>query len=458
LSPALQARALFALAAGLITWQLFVPPALGVADNGDYPKLIGGACIGGEHPVFDYVAFTYERAPANCYHSRMMTSAWLPFGITLAVTRPFTGNRYDLRFLGAAWAVLFLLAFAMLQRVARGRPWVPVAALLIFCGATYVPWFNSFYFDTASYVFLCLAVVAVIRLMTCETVRMADYVVAAVAVLLFALSKAQHAALALPLIAGFWLDFGRPGFPGRPVRIGVTAVIVFSALAMFVTSPRYYQTVNTWNALFYQALPHAASPSADLASIGIDTAMKRYVGKHAFLPDSPTNDPAQVAAFGRVITPSRLVGYYLRHPAIAVLVFRDALADGSLQRVRMQIGARQYRLGNYEKDTGEPPEAQSHFLDFWTSWKTVVFGNRPWLYAAWAVVLLAALWTLALRQPSKIRPRIVALSAMWTAMVVLAPFLVLFDGIDTGRHLFLFNAMLDMTVCGLIALIPARRG
>ncbi len=445
------------LAAALIAWQLFVPPALGVADNGDFPKLIGRACLGGEHPMFSYVAFTYVRAPANCWNSGMITSAWLPFRITLAAVQPFSGDHYDLRFLGAAWAVLFLAAFAMLQRLARDRPWVPVAALLIFCSATYVPWFNSFYFDTASYVFLCLAVVAVIRLTICETVRFPDYAVAAVAVLLFAVSKVQHTALALPLIAALWLDFGRPGFPGRLVRIGATAVIAFSALAMFVTSPWEYQTVNTWNALFYQALPHAANPAADLASVGIDTAMTQYVGKHAFLPDSPLNDPVKAAQLARVITPARLVRYYVRHPAIATLVLRDALADGSLQRVRMQIGPQQFRLGNYEQNTGKPPFAQSHFLDFWTSWKTAVFGNRPWLYAAWTVALLAALWTLALRQPLKFRPRVVGLTAIWTTMVVLAPFLVLFDGVDTGRHLFLFNAMLDMTVCGLAGLIPGPR-
>lgn len=445
------------LAAALIVWQLFVPPALGVADNGDYPKLIGRVCLGGDHPVFDYVAFTYVKAPANCWDSGMITSASLPFRITLAAAAPFSRGRYDLRWLGAAWAVLFLAAFAMLQRLARGRPWVPAAALLVFCSATYVPWFNSFYFDTASYVFLCLAIVGVTRLMLCESVRRADYVIAAAAVLLFALSKAQHTALALPLIAALWLDFGRPGFPGRLVRVTATGIIALSALAMFVTSPRSYQTVNTWNALFYKALPHAANPADALASIGIDPAMTQYAGKHAFMPDSPMNNPVKAAELGRVITPSRLVRFYLQHPVITGLVLRDALADGSLQRVRMQIGARQYRLGNYEKDTGEPPEAQSHFLDFWTDWKAAAFGNRPWLYGAWAVALLVMLWTLALRLSPKIRPRVTALTAIWTTMVVAAPLLVLFDGIDTGRHLFLFNAMLDMTVCGLVGFIPARR-
>ena len=46
-----------------------------------------------------------------------------------------------------------------------------------------------------------------------------------------------------------------------------------------------------------------------------------------------------------------------------------------------------------------------------------------------------------------------AIAAIWTTMVVLAAVLVMFDGVDTGRHLFLFNAMLDMTACGLLCFL-----
>jgi hypothetical protein len=37
-------------------------------------------------------------------------------------------------------------------------------------------------------------------------------------------------------------------------------------------------------------------------------------------------------------------------------------------------------------------------------------------------------------------------------MMALAPIIVMFDGIETGRHLFLFNMLLDVTICAVIAL------
>ena len=450
--------ALLALCAGLVAWQLFVPPSLGVADNNDYPKLIGRVCLGGSRPLFEYAAFDYRQAPEYCWDSRLFTSAALPLRIVLSASQPFARGRFDLRWLGAFYALLFLVAFHAFQRFARGlrpaaRLLAPAAALFVFGGASYVPWFNSFYFDTASYVFLLLAALAALRLMLRENVKTRDYLAALACALLLAASKSQHTAPALLLIPCFWLRFGRPNFPPLPLRIAATVSLAALGLVMFATAPPWYQTINSYNALFYQSLPHSADPSGDLSRLGLDPAMARYVGQHAFLADSPMQDPVQTKAMGAYLSVRSLTGYYLSHPRIAALVFRNALDEGSLQRVRMKIGTRAYRLGNYAKTVGLPPEAQSHFLDYWSSLKVAVFGGRPALYAAYAAGLLAALWTLALRQPAKLRARLASAAAIWTAMAALAAVLVLFDGIDTGRHLFLFNAMLDMTACALLCFL-----
>jgi len=364
----------------------------------------------------------------------------------MAAAKPFTDGRFDMRWLGAVYALLFLVAFAMLQRLARvlrpiARLVVPASVVFVFCGASYVPWFNSFYFDTASYLFLWFAVLAFLRLMLRERVTTWDYVAALAGALVFETSKSQHTALALPLIACFWLR------SGRAWRIGATVAVVAAAVVMFATAPPWYQTINSYNALFYQSLPQAHDPAGDIAQLGMDPGMTRYVGKHSFLPDSPMQDVRETERLGRFLSVRSLTFYYLSHPRVAGLVFRNALAEGSLQRVRMQIATRQYRLGNYEKSVGKPPEAQSHFFDFWSGLKAAVFGNRPLLYGCYSAGLLTALWTLSRRA------RRTAIAAIWSVMVALAAVLVMFDGVDTGRHLFLFNAMLDMTACGLLCFL-----
>lgn len=449
------------LCAGLIAWQLFVPPALGVADNNDFPKLIGRFCLGPaapeQYPLFEYVSFSYSYGQRYCWDSELGTSAVLPMRIAiLGAKAVLPAERFDMRLLGAVYALLFLGAFHALQRLARrlrppARALLPPVALLIFGGASYVPWFNSFYFDTASYVFLMIAAVAVCRLVWRPEVGLWEYLLTAACAILFAASKAQHALLALPMLPCLWCAFGRLRFPARWLRAAVCAAIGLAAWLTLSAQPPWYRPVNLYNALFYKCLPRSSDPAADLAQLGVDPALLPYVGQHSFLPGSPMKDPQRLDQFRRQISTSKMVAYYLSHPRVAALVLLDALDEGSLQRVRMKIGRREYRLGNYERSAGRLPEAQSHFLDWWSELKAALFGGRPLLYLAYAAGLLSALWVLALRRPAEQRPRATSLVGALTGMVALAAAFVLFDGIDTGRHLFLFNALLDVAVCALVA-------
>jgi hypothetical protein len=233
----------------------------------------------------------------------------------------------------------------------------------------------------------------------------------------------------------------------------VTVLIAGGVAVMFGTVPRGYTTTSSYNALFYQALPRSSHPADDLRDLSLDASLQRYVGKHAFLPDSPIQTPAQLEAFAAILSPSKLASYFLSHPRTAFRVLAYALSEGSLLRVRMEIGPRQYRLGNYERSSGHPPESQTAFLTQWSDWKAAVFGNHPRRFAAYAVVLFAALWILAWRRRDPGRPRVVLVVAILTVMTGTALLVVLFDGVDTGRHLFLFNALLDMGFCAVVALV-----
>jgi len=162
--------------------------------------------------------------------------------------------------------------------------------------------------------------------------------------------------------------------------------------------------------------------------------------------------PQRVEEFGREVTLPKMAAYYLSHPRMTGLVFLNALSEGSLQRVRMKVGEREYRLGNYARSAGRPPEAQSRFLDSWSQLKGAIFGNRPVLYLAYGIGLVVALWAMVLRQPANLRPRVATLVCTLAGMLALAAVIVIFDGVENGRHLFLFNAILDITVCALLCL------
>ncbi len=272
-------------------------------------------------------------------------------------------------------------------------------------------------------------------------------------VIFFATAKSQHAALALMMLPCFWRSFGRAEFPGRPLRILATAAIVLAVGAMLVLPPRWYQSVATYNALFYQCLPRSQDASADLGRLGLDPALLSYVGQHSFSEGTPMQRPGMIEEFGRQVPLYKMVAYYLSHPRVSASVFLYGMEEGSLQRVRMKIGQREYRLGNYAKAAGHPPEAQSGFFDVWSQLKVAALGNRPIAYLAYAIGLQILLWALVWRQPANVRPRTATLAAALMGMLAFAAIIVMFDAVDTGRHLFLFNALLDVAVCVAVSLV-----
>lgn len=460
---ALHQAALFVLCAALLCWQLFLPPSLGLADNNDFPKLTGSFCLGPaspqDHVLFDYVTFSYRYDPRYCWDSGLVSSAALVLSGALQVGKlVLPAGRFDLRLLAAIYVLLFLVAFHGLQRLARGLSgiacWLlPTAAWFIFSGASYVPLFCSFYLDAAAYVFLLLSIVTACRLVFKPEVRPWDYLLTAVCVVLFATAKSQHALLALPMIPCFWCSFGRATFPRPPLRILAIAAIVFAVGAMLTLPPRWYQSVATYNVLFFQCLPRSHDARVDLVELGLNPAFLQYVGQTAFSPGSPMRSPQVMEEFGQRVPLRKMVAYYLWHPRVSVQVFLYAMEEGSLQRVNRKVGQREFRLGNYPKSSGRPPGAQSRFFDAWSAFKAALFGNHPVPYVAYAAGLVAALWTLVLRLPGNLRPRAVLLAGALSGMLIVAAITVTFDAVETGRHLFLYNALLDVGVCGLASLL-----
>lgn len=450
--------ALLVLCAALVIFQLFVPPILGVADNNDFPKLMGRFCLGKEnHNLFEYATFFFQYDQKYCWNSELPSSAVLPLRIAVEIAKVISpAGQFDLRILGALYAGMFLFTFWLLQVSVRelqprARLLVPAVVLLIFDTATYIPSFSTFYFDTASFIFLLLSAILICRMALRPFVSTREYLTTAAVVLLFTTSKTQHTILGLLLIPAFLLPFGRLQFPSKPFRIGAAASIVIASILMFAATPRWYLATNYYNALFFQYLPRSSNPAADLAQLGIDPGMIRYVGQHAFLPDSPMQTQSGINAFSKQVSTGKMVQYYVTHARTSAQVLNHALDEAGLQRVRMEIGTREYRLGNYEQSSGRAPEAQSRFLDFWTALKTAIFGNRGALYGLYAFALLGGAWICALRSAASLRAPAMTIAAMLSAMVIAAAAIAMVDAVETGRHLFLFNALLDVTVCGLVA-------
>lgn len=441
-----------ALVVLLLVFQLFVPPALSVANDHDFEKILGRLCLG---PVptsgpayFDYAVLRYTWDADSCIDWPMRTTNQPAFAAGLFLDRLFFSKTdFDLRFMGVIYGLIFLAGFASLQHALRRLPLrVSVAAqlawILVACNAVYVPLFNTLYFDALSLATLTGALAWTGLAALPAEPDAGSVLMASLWLSVLAGSKSQHAPLALLFIPALWIRH----VPGKPrllaARVAGAAIVLAGAALSIGTMPRFYQGEATFNALFYRILPAVPDPAGYLAETRIPVSWARYSGEVAFAEDVPLRDPDYEEQFGNWFGPVDLIRLYLRHPSAAWLIARENLDEASMDRVRIRMSGVPHRLSNYEESLGKPPQAVSHCFTVWAALKDALFGGRPLAYLAFILLVVLCAWILA--PPG---PPVRLLLALVTLALAVEFAICMLDGADGGRHLTLFGFLLDLLVC-----------
>src|SRR5581483_237855 len=191
---------------------LFVPPAVGLADGGDFPKVTRAFDMDAVAPEnddrwFKYIFLDYKFDPNWHWWGGFPTSEMLllmaAIGINRFVAKP---GMFDLRVIGAVHAAVFLVALALFLPLLRRAPplrrtTLILAALLVFCDVGYVSYYNSFYMDAPAFLFLLLTIVFFLRMYSVDVASRFDRAGFLVACVLFVTAKSQHSLAGL-LIAG----------------------------------------------------------------------------------------------------------------------------------------------------------------------------------------------------------------------------------------------------------------
>ena len=388
-------RALFAVAAALLFYQV---STIGLANNGDFPRIAGRLSLcpegGWDQNRFTYFVSVYRELPACHWDSEIPTSAML---LVRAARLLHTGTTFPIRYLG------FLQA-AILLGLLWHWPW----AALLFLDVSYVAYFNSFYLEAASLLFLLATVAAALR-------RKAQWFL--LAALLLVTCKTQHAMLAVPLSAYAFRAF-------RPWKASaaITALLLAAAAAMVHFTPLDYKASNLWNSAFVSLLPH--DPAA-LAALHAGPEFLPFIGRNAYqFPDQATAD-LYIRAFYSRCGYRDLASYYLTHPVMAAR--RIAEAGSELRHVRPTY------LGIYERGS-----ARWWTYSWWSDLKSAAYRRVPWLVA----LVFAATIPLLSRSPHR------ALLVLLLAMAALEFTLSCFgDSTLDYRHNFLFHAITDIWLC-----------
>ena len=445
---------------GILCCILFIRPITGVADNGDFARIMNST---GLHYISDSSSDKYFGYVNRLYK----TSFILPFGggyfstelpivlLAVFISRTLLNTElFDIRFLAAIYTLIFTGAVFLAVGCIRKRSGfsgavAALALIFVFCDTGYISYFNSLYGEPVSSVFLLVLSGSVLFLVSRDKPPVWGLVLFGISAVIFAGAKIQNspagilAALLLVRVAGLRKDV----LWIKASLLLAASVIVVSALCYFGVSDDI-KICNKYQTVFYGILKGSDDPERDLGELGIDPSLAVLAGTNYFMQEYPVDirTPEFKEMLSTKVNHFNILAFYLRHPGRLLRKLEYAAGNG----FKLNQG-----FGNFEKYTGVEYKQVTGVFNFWGRFKQNVL---PHTLLFIAVVYLAALLVI-IHEYIRNRGKTARFTAEFTGFILLTGVTqfvlpIIGDGdADLSKHLYLFNVSFDLlAVAGLIYL------
>ncbi|AJY75481.1 hypothetical protein [Paenibacillus beijingensis] len=448
--------------AGILIYLLFGHPFIGVADNGDFLRVIATSGLNYDPDGTDYrdrfFGYAHMHYAYETFRGAYISTQIIPVIIARYIGWIWDRHLFDIRVLALIYMILMASAAYLIVRTgktsSRAAGIVLAAAVLfVFFDIGYAAYFNSFYGEPVSFLFLLLT--AGTGMMLAGQERPSPKLLAAffVCVLMLACSKIQNTPIGI-VFALYGLRFVRLRYDWswrKLVLICCAGLFVLSA-AMYVFAPKQLKHINIYQTVFYGILNGSPDIEGDLKALGLPPELAVNAGTNFFQTDTVIKQdaPEMKAMFYDRISHKDVLLYYLTHPQ-RLLQKMDKAAGSSMT-------IRPYYLGNYEKEVGKPYGAIAYAYSGWSELKRQYMPHSLlFIILFYALYYAVALIEYARSISTSVRIRIELL--MLVGFVGFFSFIVpiLGDGLaDLEKHLFLFNVAFDMMAVTAVVWVVYR--
>jgi hypothetical protein len=430
------------VAAAILTYQLFIPPVVGLADQGDFARIIGtfGYAPEDRSATIAFVAQKYvPDSAARKPEWEQPSSEYLFVASAILLNKIISPDgKLDIIVIGAVHALAFLAAFARLLLVTkqyRASPVLWIIGLVALTDVGYAAYWNSFYAEPASCIFFLLLAAESIAICNSERVSPRQIALWSLWAILFVMAKAQNEPLGILLtLFSMRLCWWTKERATRQLAFLASALIAAATLFNIVTIPARVQWADAYNHMFLAILPESRNPSADLKAFGLQPALAEYSGTGAWSPGSAFQGMVESGLIGNQITHAAIARFYLQRPA---RIWRHAKI-----LLPIAFSLRPEWCGNFERTAGHPPGARSAAFTLWSGFHQQVLrriGKLILILLFFSPAFAVIAWIRLPEQRRHIELLALLSVSCLTAFLVAA----LGDAWDNVKHLFLFNLMLD---------------
>lgn len=436
---------------------IMLPPVIGVADNGDFSRLMrlaGFQYLDPDESYDDrYFAYAHQYfGYKSNWGSSYVTTQVVLLSVVGWLARLFDGEVFDIRWLGAVYTGMLATAIYLFIRnadaVAGNRAATAIYGvfaagmlLFVFGDIGYLAYFHSFYGEPYALLGMLLSVAAIMAMTQADKPsgwQLALLVSAAVAV---ATSKIQHAPFGFAFGLIVWRMAGLRDDKRwrRMTHVGL-GILLGSSVLMLVFAPGGLKQINLYQSVFYGILKDSPDARRDMMELGIPERYLPLAGTNYFQKDVaiPQDDPVLRREVLQKLSHKDVALYYLRHPERLWQKLNKAAENG--------VSVRPSYLGNYDASAGKPRGALSDTFDTYSDWKSHHMPHSlSWFAGCWLAYLavLGLLWRNAVSRRVRARLETMAIISLCGLFALVVP--ILGDGeADLGKHLFMFNVCFDM--------------
>lgn len=457
------------LTLAIIAYVLFQYPQPGIADQGDFDRVmfVSGLELKAEDvndPNFvrflDYTVTDYKISEVSILSplSRLKATS-ISYIITLIsfICKVCGQDIFKTGYLAIAYVLMYVFAMYTIIRFLNIDNRIKLTflvsiALLVFLDGNYLVWFNSLYGEPMMITTLMLYVAAWVYyihdryVLKSEDKVFAKIIFVYLAAFLFLGAKMQVLS-ALPIIM-FMLAmlFWENRHIIKPYQAGLLCILY----CILIAYPLGLNLVNKdiskdtqYDSVFYGILKDSQNPTQDLIEMGLNPDMAVDAGKHAFLEKGeyikyvPHSQITQEEFYSKMSN-AKLVKFYLTHPA--------RLMQGMKYTANQAFLTSSF-LGKYQRDYSETPVRE---FDRFTTWSSFREHQLPKSLLFLAIIYIAVI-TVSLiiyAKSWKFQEIKAKIQLLWGIMCIgLMQFPMPFVGngqADTSKQLYLFNFVFDV--------------
>lgn len=457
----------------IITRVLFIKPEVGVADQGDFDRIMsisGLSLLDSDinnpnfNRFYDYIIPSYKITSLhNIFIAPLNSTMGYLITFITAICKLFRQNLFKTQYLAIAYSIIYIGSFTLILKsldIKNNIQYISLVLIMlpVFFDGNYLIWFNSLYGEPMMITTLLLFIGSVLyyiyyKYSLNRTDKITSKIVFILIVALIFLGSKLQVFTSLPFILIFinkliWDN--RDLIPKKNfiILLSMLSLLTVYTLSINISSGNLNNDTQ-YNSVFYGILNSSKTPKQDLLDLGLNPDMAVEAGKHSYLPESEyvkyiPRTPITDEEFYSKMSNAKLAKFYLTHPI--------RLING-MKYTASKAFDTSTSLGKYTQNYSEVPIREFNRFTIWSSFKENMFPKKLWfIISVYIIVFLLSLYRYMTNKSNYyIKNQIMLL---WTIMLIGGiqfPMPYVGNGqADTAKQLFLFNFIFDILLIVLI--------